>query len=45
LIAGATKKVFLVVDHLSVHEAAVVDQWLADKKDRIEVFYLTLKQA
>lgn len=40
LIAGATKKVFLIVDHLSVHEAAAVDQWLADKKDRIEVFYL-----
>src|SRR3984957_18467138 len=40
LIAGATKKVFLIVDHLSVHEAAVVDEWLADKADRIEVFYL-----
>jgi len=40
LIAGATKKVFLIVDHLSVHEAAVVDEWLADKVDRIEVFYL-----
>jgi transposase len=40
LIAGATKKVFLIVDHLSVHEAAMVDEWLADKKDRIEVFYL-----
>ena len=40
LIAGATKKVFLIVDHLSVHEAAVVDQWLSDKTDRIEVFSL-----
>src|SRR4051795_5855658 len=40
LIAGASKKVFLVVDHLSVHEATAVDQWLADKTDRIEVFYL-----
>jgi transposase len=40
LIAGATKKVFLIVDHLSVHEAAAVEQWLADKKERIEVFYL-----
>jgi transposase len=40
LIAGAAKKVFLIVDHLSVHEAAVVDQGLADKTDRIEVFYL-----
>ena len=40
LIAGVTKKVFLIVDHLSVHEAAAVEQWLADKADRIEVFYL-----
>lgn len=40
LIAGATKKVFLIVDHLSVHEAAAVEQWLVDKTDRIEVFYL-----
>ena len=40
LITGAEKKVFLIVDHLSVHEAAAVDQWLADKTDRIEVFCL-----
>jgi transposase len=40
LIAGATKKVFLIVDHLSVHEAAAVERWLTDKTDRIEVFYL-----
>jgi hypothetical protein len=40
LIAGATKKVFLIVDHLSVHEAATVDRWLADKTDRIELFSL-----
>jgi transposase len=40
LIASAPKKVFLIVDHLGVHEAAAVDQWLADKTDRIEVFYL-----
>ena len=40
LIAGAAKKVFLIVDHLSVHEAAAVDQWLVDKTDRIEIFYL-----
>jgi transposase len=40
LIAGAAKEVFLIVDHLSVHEAAAVDRWLADKADRIEVFYL-----
>jgi transposase len=40
LIAGAPRKIFLIVDNLSVHEAAAVDQWLADKKDQIEVFYL-----
>jgi transposase len=40
LLAGATKKVFLIVDHLSVHESATVEQWLSGKKDRIEVFYL-----
>src|SRR6478736_5026238 len=40
LIAGATKKVFLIVDHLSVHEAAAVGEWLADRKDRIELFSL-----
>src|SRR3954465_2250096 len=41
LIAGATKKVFLIVDHLSVHEAAAVDEWLADKVDGIGVFGLS----
>jgi transposase len=40
LIAGATRKVFLSVAHVSVPEAAVVAEWLADKTDRIEVFYL-----
>lgn len=40
LIAGASKKVFLIVDHLSVHEANAVEEWLIDKKDQIEVFYL-----
>lgn len=40
LIAGASKKIFLIVDNLSVHEAAAVAEWLADKKDRLEVFYL-----
>jgi transposase len=40
LIDGATKKVFLIVDHLSVHEAAAVNEWLADKNDRIEIVTL-----
>jgi hypothetical protein len=40
LIAGASKKIFLIVDNLSVHEAEAVKDWLADRKDKIEVFYL-----
>jgi DDE superfamily endonuclease len=40
LLAGSTKKVFLIVDHLSVHEAAAVKEWVAGKRDRIEVFCL-----
>jgi len=40
LVAGASKKLFLIVDNLSVHEATAVEEWLADKKDKIEVFYL-----
>jgi transposase len=40
LLRGADRKLFLIVDNLSVHESAAVETWLADKKDRIEVFYL-----
>jgi transposase len=40
LLAGAGRKFFLIVDHLSVHEAAAVEAWLADKQAVIEVFYL-----
>jgi transposase len=40
LLTGASKKVFLIVDHLSVHEAAAVDEWLRDQKDKREVVYL-----
>ena len=40
LIAGASKKIFLIVDNLSVHESQAVEEWLADKHDKIEVFYL-----
>ena len=31
LIAGATKKVFLIVDNLSVHDAAAVNEWLGQE--------------
>jgi hypothetical protein len=40
LMAGAAKKIFLIVDNLSVHDAAAIKEWLADKKDKMEVFFL-----
>jgi transposase len=40
LLAGASKKIFLIVDHLSAHEAVAVEEWLADQQEKIEVFYL-----
>jgi transposase len=40
LITSANKKIFLIVDNLSVHDALAVEAWLADKTDQIEVFYL-----
>ena len=40
LIKDADRKVFLILDNLRVHHSKVVKAWLADKKDRIEIFYL-----
>ena len=40
LIKDADRKVFLILDHLRVHHSKVVKAWLADKKDKIEIFYL-----
>jgi len=40
LLRRAERKIFLIVDNLSVHEAAAVEAWLEDKKDRLEIFYL-----
>ncbi len=40
LLRGADHKLFVIVDNLSVHDSVAVEQWLQDKKDRIEVFYL-----
>jgi transposase len=37
LIHGMTRKVYLIVDQLQAHQAKVVEQWLAEHKDRIEV--------
>lgn len=40
LLKAAERKVFLILDNLRVHHAKVVKQWLQDKSDQIEVFYL-----
>jgi transposase len=40
LLQTTTRKVFLIVDRLSAHDAAKVDIWLEAHQDRIEVFYL-----
>jgi transposase len=40
LIAGASRKVLLIVDRLQAHKTPEVGAWLAARRDRIEVFYL-----
>ncbi len=45
LLRRAERKIFLIVDNLSVHEAAAVEAWLQDKKDRLEIFYVVFCKA
>lgn len=40
LIKDSAKKIFLILDNLRVHHSKPVKAWLADRTDRIEVFYL-----
>lgn len=40
LLHGAKRKIFLIVDRLPAHEADVVDQWLKEHKDQMEIFLL-----
>jgi transposase len=40
LIRDAKRKVFLILERLPVHRAAMVREWLARHKAQIEVFYL-----
>ena len=40
LIADSKKKVFLVLDNLRVHHAKLVQSWVEEHKDRIELFFL-----
>ena len=40
LITDSKKKVFLVLDNLRVHYAKLVQAWVEEHKDQIELFYL-----
>jgi transposase len=40
LVAGASRKIFLIVDRLKAHDAKAVDQWVAEHQEQIELFYL-----
>jgi transposase len=40
LVRSARGKVFLIVDNLKVHEAEKVQAWVAQHRDKIELFFL-----
>ena len=40
LIKSNGKKIFLILDNLSVHHGKIVKAWLEENKSKIEVFYL-----
>lgn len=40
LLQGTGRKIFLIVDRLKAHEADEVKAWVAERQDRIELFYL-----
>lgn len=40
LVRSAAGKLFLIVDNLQVHKAAKVQAWVAEHRERIELFYL-----
>ena len=39
-IKGADKKVFPILDNLRVHHCKLVKAWVAERQDKIELFYL-----
>jgi transposase len=40
LIKGSNRKIFLILDNLKSHHAKLVSEWLEQRKDEIEVFFL-----
>lgn len=40
LTKGSKTKIFLILDNLRVHHAKILQPWLEENKDKIELFYL-----
>jgi transposase len=40
LIKDSQRKIFFIIDNLKAHHAIIVNDWVAENIDRIEVFYL-----
>ena len=40
LISDTDRKVFLILDNLRAHHSKPVKAWLAEREEKIEVFYL-----
>lgn len=40
LIHDAPRKVFLILDNLRVHHGKLVQKWLSERKEKIEIFFL-----
>jgi transposase len=40
LLSETPKKIYLITDQLSAHDAAIVSQWVLKRLDRIEVYFL-----
>ena len=40
LVAGATRKIYLILDNMKVHHAKLVKEWLGRHQDEIELFFL-----
>ena len=39
LLGETSRKIFLIADRLTAHEAKAVANWIAEHRDRIELFF------
>lgn len=40
LVAGSSRKILLIVDHLQAHKTPKVEAWLTENQEQIEVYYV-----